>query len=148
MKKENDVNNDDHSNRFHSWFSTLQKLVDWINFFFNYFCLLKKIMINWYYSLIWWHHSSNTLTLASHIRKESFVKQKPLHFLHASCTRNALDVLQHKTFVDLLSWSSAFDFYKYDSKRAIFDVDYQVWNASFLKLFQKFKVLMFFASEH
>jgi hypothetical protein len=99
----------------------------------NYASLKKRIMINWHHSLIRWHHSSNTLTFASHIRKESFVKQKSLHLLHARCTRNALEVLQHKSFVDLLSWSSAFELYKYDSKRAIFDVDYQVWNESFLK---------------
>jgi hypothetical protein len=107
-----------------------------------------RVMINWHHSLIRWHHSSNTLTLASHIRKESFVEQKSLHLLHARCTRNALEVLQHTSFVELLDESSAFDLYKYDSKRAIFDVDYQVWNESFLKLFQKFKVVMFFASEH
>jgi hypothetical protein len=85
------------------------------------------------------------LTLASQIRKKV---ARSSTILHAHCTRNALEVLQHKSFVDLLSWSSAFDSYKYDSKRAIFDVDYQVWKKSFLKLFQKFKVLMFFASGH
>jgi hypothetical protein len=82
-----------------------------------------------------------TLTLASQIRKEFFVKQKSLHYC---CTRNALEVLQHRSFLGLLSWSSAFDLYKYDSKWAIFDVDCQAWKKSFLKLFQKFKVLMFF----
>ncbi len=82
-----------------------------------------------------------TLTSTSQIRKEFFVKQK---FLHHCCTRNAFEVLQYKSFVNLLSWSSAFDFYKYDSKRAIFEVDYQIWKKNFLKLFQKFKVLMFF----
>jgi hypothetical protein len=100
---------------------------------FDRFTSKKRVMINWHHSLIRWHHSSNTLTFASHIRKESFVKQKSLHFLHARCIRNALEVLQHKDFVDLLSWSNAFDSYKYNSKRAIFDVDYQVWNESFLK---------------
>jgi hypothetical protein len=94
-----------------------------------------RVMIDWHHALIRWHHSLDTLTLASHIRKESFVKQKSLHLLHARCTRNALEVLQPTDFVELLDWSSAFDLYKYDSKRAIFDVDYQVWNASFLKLF-------------
>jgi hypothetical protein len=89
--------------------------------------------------------ASVRLTFASQIRKKV---ARSSTILHAHCTRNALEVLQHKSFVDLLSWSSAFDFYKYDSKRAIFDVDYQVWKKSFLKLFQKFKVLMFFASEH
>ncbi len=84
------------------------------------------------------------LTPASQIRKKV---ARSSTILHAHCTRNALEVLQHKSFVDLLSWSSAFDLYKYDSKRAIFDVDYQVWKKSFLKLFQKFKVLLFFASE-
>jgi hypothetical protein len=62
----------------------------------------KRIMIDWHHSLIRWHHSSNTLTFASHIRKESFVKQKSLHLLHARCTRNALEVLQHTSFVELL----------------------------------------------
>jgi hypothetical protein len=85
------------------------------------------------------------LTLASQIRKKI---ARSSTSLHTHCTRNALEVLQHKSFVGLLSWSSAFDLYKYDSKRAIFDVDYQVWKKSFLKLFQKFKVVMFFASEH
>jgi hypothetical protein len=106
-----------------------------------------RVMIDWHHSLIWWHHSSNTLTFVSHIRKESFVKQKSLHFLHALCIRNAFEVLQYKDFVDLLSWSSAFDFYKYDSKRAIFNVDYQVWNESFLKLLKSWD-LMFSTNEH
>jgi hypothetical protein len=56
--------------------------------------------------------------------------------LHARCTRNALKVLQYTSFLDLLSWSNAFDFYNHDSNRAIFDLDYQVWNESFLKLFR------------
>jgi hypothetical protein len=85
------------------------------------------------------------LTPASQIRKKV---ARSSTILHAHCTRNALEVLQHKSFVGLLSWSSAFDPYKNDSNRAIFDVGYQVWNESFLKLFQKFKVLMFFASGH
>ncbi len=89
--------------------------------------------------------ASVTLTLSSQIRKEFFVKQK---FLHHCCTRNALEVLQHKSFVDLLSWSSAFDFYKYDSKRAIFDVDYQVWKKSFLQLLQKLNIWCSSTSEH
>ncbi len=80
--------------------------------------------------------ASVTMTSASQIRKEFSVEQKSLHHC---CTRNAFEVLQHKSFVSLLSWSSAFDFYKYDSKRAIFDVGYQVWNESFLKLFQKLR---------
>jgi hypothetical protein len=74
--------------------------------------------------------ASVTLTSATQIRKEFSVEQK---FLHHCCM---LEVLQHKSFVDLLSWSSAFDAYKYDSKWAIFDVDYQVWKKSFLKLFR------------
>ncbi len=52
---------------------------------------------------------------------------------HARCTRNKLAVLQHKTFINLLSWSSAFDIYKHDSNRAIFDVGYQAWNENFFK---------------
>ncbi len=77
--------------------------------------------------------ASITLTSASQIKNEFFVKQK---FLHHCCTRNAFEVLQHKSFVDLLSWWSAFDLYKYNLKRAIFDVDHQVWKKSFLKLFR------------
>jgi hypothetical protein len=52
---------------------------------------------------------------------------------HARCTRNKLAVLQHNNFMKLLNWSSAFDICKHDSNRAIFDVDYHVWNESFLK---------------
>jgi hypothetical protein len=52
---------------------------------------------------------------------------------HARCTRNKLVVLQHKSFIELLSWSSAFDTCKHYSNRAIFDVDYHVWNERFFK---------------
>jgi hypothetical protein len=80
--------------------------------------------------------SSITLTLVNQIRKKV---AKSSAILHACCTRNALKVSKHESFVDLMSWSSAFEFYKNDSNRAIFDVDYQAWNKSFLKLFSKFQ---------
>jgi hypothetical protein len=107
--------------------------------------LKKKVLIYWHsYGYVdtmlrlRWHHAPVTLTLANQIRTK--VARSSL-ILHARCTRNALKVLQHKSFVDLLSWSSAFDLYKDDPKRAIFDVGYQAWNESFLKLFE---ILMFF----
>ncbi len=40
-----------------------------------------EVMINWHHSLIHWHHSSNTLTLASQIRKESCKK-----FCYLTCS--------------------------------------------------------------
>jgi hypothetical protein len=52
---------------------------------------------------------------------------------HARCIHNKLAVLQHKSIVEFLSWSSAFDICKHDSNRAIFDVDYQAWIESFFK---------------
>jgi hypothetical protein len=44
-----------------------------------------------------------------------------------------LVVLQHTKLRSLLSLSSAFDSCKYDSNRAISDVDYQAWNENFLR---------------
>ncbi len=99
------------------------------------FRIFFRVLIDWHHPLIHWHHSPDALTPASQIRKELFVKQKSLHHSHARCTHNALKVLQNKNIVDLLSWSSAFDPCKNDPNRAIFDVGYQVWNESFLKLF-------------
>jgi hypothetical protein len=54
----------------------------------------------------------------------------------AYCTRDKLNSWFQINLRNLLSWSNAFDIYKYDSKRAIFDVDYRVWNKSFLQLFK------------
>jgi hypothetical protein len=48
-----------------------------------------------------------------------------------------------KKLRSLLSWSSAFESCKNDSKRATFDVIIRFESQSFLKLFQKFKILMF-----
>jgi hypothetical protein len=110
--------------------------------------IIFRIMINWHHSLISWHHSSNTLTLVNQIRKEYFVKQKSLHHLHARCTYNAQITSFQKKLRSLLSWSSAFEICKNDSKRATFDVIIKSEIRTFLNLFQKFKVLMFFASEH
>jgi hypothetical protein len=41
-----------------------------------------------------------TLTLTSQIRKK---EEEAFTILRARCTRNALEVLQHKSFLDLLS---------------------------------------------
>jgi hypothetical protein len=79
-------------------------------------------MIDWHHSLIHWHHSSNTLTFANQIRKAFFVKQKSLRHLHARCTRSAQITWFQKRLRSLLSWSSAFETCKNDSKRATFDV--------------------------
>ncbi len=71
------------------------------------------------------------MTLVNQIRKEIFVKQKSLNYLHARCTRSAQITWFEKKLRSLLSWSSAFKLCKNNSKRAIFDVDYQVWKKSF-----------------
>jgi hypothetical protein len=55
---------------------------------------------------------------------------------HARCICIKLAVLQHKSFTELFIWSSAFDTCKHDLNRAIFNVDYQVWNE---KLVQEFR---------
>jgi hypothetical protein len=68
--------------------------------------------------------------------------------LNARCTRSAQITWFQKKLRSLLSWSSAFEFCKNDSKRATFDVNIRFESQSFFNLFQKFKVLMFFASEH
>ncbi len=47
-------------------------------------------------------------------------------YISARCTRNRLVVLQNTKLRSLLSLLSAFDFCKYDSNRAISDVDYQI----------------------
>jgi hypothetical protein len=48
----------------------------------------------------------------------------------------------------LLSSSSALNFCKYDSNRAISDVVYQIWSESFLKLFQKLRFWCSSTNEH
>jgi hypothetical protein len=63
--------------------------------------------------------------------------------LHARCTRSAQITWFQKKLRSLLSWSSAFEICKNDSKRATFDVIIKSEIRTFLKLFQKFKVLMF-----
>jgi hypothetical protein len=87
-------------------------------------------------TFIWlaWHHASVTLTPANQIRKEL---SKDFAVILACCTHNKLEILQQENFVELLSWSSAFDTCKHDPNRALFDVGYQAWNESFLQLFQE-----------
>jgi hypothetical protein len=58
---------------------------------------------------------------------------------YTCCTRSKQITWFQKKLRSLLSWSRTFEPCKYDSSRAIFDVDYQVWNQSFLKLFQKLR---------
>ncbi len=66
---------------------------------------------------------------------------------YTCCTRSELIIWFQKKLVRLLSWSSAFDTCNQGSNRAIFDVDYQVWNESSLKSFQKVQILMFFEAD-
>jgi hypothetical protein len=62
---------------------------------------------------------------------------KKLYFVQSRrdtwCTYSKLKVLQQENFVELSSWSSVFDTCKYDSNRALFDVDYQIWKKNFWK---------------
>jgi hypothetical protein len=129
---------------------TINKYTINMNFSFENCFIFKFVLEFWYIDTrtikltsvsIRLTSSSITLTLVNQIRKKV---ARSSAILHARCTRNALKVLQHKSFVDLLSWSSAFEFYKYDSNRALFDVDYHLWNESFWRLFETFQILMFF----
>jgi hypothetical protein len=112
------------------------KLINSINYY--------RVMINWHYSLISWHHSSNTLTLVSQIKKESCKKLYftcslySQHVNHMTSKKVAKFIKLIKRFRTLQEWLKTSDIWR----------DYQIWNESFLKLFQKFKVLMFFESEH
>ncbi len=78
------------------------------------------------------HPSSNTATpLTEKVRRE--------HYLFTCCTRSKQITCFQKKLRSLISWSSAFDTCKNDSNRTTFHVYYQVWNESFLKLFQKLR---------
>jgi hypothetical protein len=99
-----------------------------------------RVMIDWHHSLIRWHHSPDTLTPASQIRKESCKKfcyltcslysQRANHMI---CKKVSKFIKLIKRFRILQGWLKTSDIWR----------DYQIWKKSFLKLFQKFKILMF-----
>jgi hypothetical protein len=117
--------------------------------------LIFWVMIDWHHLLIPWHHSPDTLTpLSGYIDITLRIHWHPLArsgkkvarssaILHARCTRSAQITWFEEKLRSLLSWSSAFETCKDDSKRATFDVIIKPEIRAFLKLFQKFKVLMF-----
>jgi hypothetical protein len=60
-------------------------------------------------------------------------------------TASLLSPTKKRTLFSRLPPKRADDYCKYDSKRAIFDVDYQVWKKkSFFEAFSKVEILMFF----
>jgi hypothetical protein len=74
-------------------------------------------------------------TLLRHVIE--WVAQKHYTHIYARCTRSELVVWYHEKFESLLSWWRAFDVYKHDSNRAIFDVDIQVWKWELSEAFFK-----------
>jgi hypothetical protein len=102
----------------------LTSLVDTMTSFFEYIDIILRIH---------WH---------SLVRWEKKVARS-FAILNARCTRSAQITWFQKKLRSLLIWSSAFEFCKNDSKRATFDVIIRFESQSFLKLFQKFKILMF-----
>jgi hypothetical protein len=85
---------------------------------------------------LWIHEHIPRIQRHSASARDAVSRSEALH-ISTRCIHNMLVVLQHRKLRSLLSLSSAFDSCKYDSNRAISDVDYQPWNESFLKLFQK-----------
>jgi hypothetical protein len=96
--------------------------------------LLIRIMIDWHHSLIKWHHSSNTLTFASQIRKESCKKlcyltcslysQRANHMISKKVAK-FIELI--KRFRNLQEWLKTSDIWR----------DYQVWNESFSEALSK-----------
>jgi hypothetical protein len=87
---------------------------------------------------LWIHEHTSRIQRHSASTHDAVNKSKALH-IFARCTRNRFIVLQYTKLRSLLSSSKTFDFCKYNSNRAIFDVDYQIWSESFLKFFQKLR---------
>jgi hypothetical protein len=95
---------------------------------FNY-----RVMIDWHHPLIRWHHSPDTLTPASQIRKESCKKfcyltcslysQRANHMISKKVARF---IKLFKRFRILQEWLKTSDILR----------DYQVWKKSLLKLFR------------
>jgi hypothetical protein len=93
----------------------------------------KKGMINSTFLWISQHFSSNTTTL---LFEYSNISDRKNCNKYTCCTCSKQITWFQKKLRSLFSWLSAFDICKNDSNRAIFDVDYQVWNESFLKPFK------------
>jgi hypothetical protein len=102
--------------------------------------LLFRVMIDWHHPLIRWHHSPDTLTPASQIRKESC---KKLCYLTCSLYSQRANHMISKKVAEFIKLIERFRILQGWLKTSDIWRDYQVWNESFLKLFQKFKVLMF-----
>jgi hypothetical protein len=100
-------------------------------------------IIRWYDDItlrIHWHHSSNTLTPASQIRKESC---KKLCYLTCSLYSQRANHMISKKVAKFIKLIKRFRNLQGWLKRATFDVIIKSEIRAFLKLFQKFKVLMF-----
>jgi hypothetical protein len=96
---------------------------------------------------LWIHKHISQIQKHSASARDAVSKSEAIH-ISARCTRNRLIVLQHTKLRSLLNLSNALYFCKYDSNRAIFDVAYQIWSESFLKLFQKLRFWCSSTNEH
>ncbi len=92
---------------------------------------------------LWIHKHISRIQRHSASARDAVSRSEALH-ISARCTRNRLIVLQHIKLRILLSSSSAFDFCKYDSNRAISDVNIRAWSWELFEAFSKVEILMFF----
>jgi hypothetical protein len=93
-----------------------------------------KVMIDWHHSLIRWHHSSNTLTPASQIRKESC---KKLCYLRCSLYSQHANHMISKKVAEFIKLIKRFRILQEWLKTSNIWRDYQVWKSELFEALSK-----------